>query len=335
MAVVYSTNDVHPRDSVSYWLDAVLRGYIRLSPRTDEGPFQARMHSGVVGDFGISVYEGGPHVAERTALEISRAEHDDVVLNLQLGGRAVHCQADHQAVMERGSCFLFDSRKPYSARFDDRNRLISIRVPRQSFEARLGRAAPRAGLALSSQRPVGGLAFEYLTMITERMDEIEGMAASRITEHALDLLALAISTEGDGGVTLSSPRTVALTMLKAAIEARLHEPELKPAVAAAAAGISVRYANSLLAAENSCLERYIIGRRLERCRRALEDPAHANRMISEIAFGWGFSDLSHFNRRFKAEFGCAPGEYRKNTQRADARTVPRRLDVGAVRVRQA
>ncbi len=317
MAVVYSTNSVHPRDSFAYWSDDVLRGYIRLSVGA-EGPFQARMRSGVVGDLCIADYEGGPHEAERSALEIARAQHDDVVLNLQLAGRAVHCQADHQSVMERGSCFLFDSQRPYSARFEDRNRLISIRVPRQSFEARLGRAAPRASLSLSSQRPVGGLVFEYLTMITERMDAIQGMAAARITEHALDLLALAISTEGDGGVTLSSPRTVALTMLKAAIEARLHDSELKPTVAAAAAGISVRYANLLLAEEDSCLERYIIGRRLERCRRALEDPAHANRMISEIAFSWGFSDLSHFNRRFKAQFGCAPGEYRKNTQRVDA-----------------
>ncbi len=144
-----------------------------------------------------------------------------------------------------------------------------------------------------------------------------------IAEQALDLLALSISAEGAGGITLSSPRTVALTLLKAAIEARLHEPELKPAVAAAAAGISVRYANALLAEEDSCLERYIIGRRLERCRRVLDDPAQAHRMIGEIAFSWGFSDLSHFSRRFKAEFGCSPGEYRRHTQRALA---PRNVD---------
>jgi AraC-like DNA-binding protein len=106
--------------------------------------------------------------------------------------------------------------------------------------------------------------------------------------------------------------------LKAAIESRLHEPDLKPALAAAAAGISVRYANALLADQNSCLERYIIARRLERCRRVLEDPTQAHRMIGEIAFSWGFSDLSHFNRRFKAEFGCAPGEYRRNARRAPA-----------------
>ena len=318
MAVVYSTNDVHPRDRVAYWLEDVLRGFIRLSPETGDGPFQARMRLGVVGDFSIADYEGGPHEAERTAREISRGQHDDIILNVQLGGRSIHSQADHQLVMERGTCFLFESRKPYSAQFADRNRLLSIRVPRRSFEARLGAAVPRACLALSSQKPVAGLAIGYLTMITERMDALEGVAAARIAEHALDLLALAISTESERGMTLSSPRAVALTMLKAAIEARLHEPDLKPAVAAAAAGISVRYANALLAEENSGIERYIITRRLERCRRVLEDPTQAHRMIGDIAFSWGFSDLSHFNRRFKAEFGCAPGEYRRNARRAVA-----------------
>ena len=59
------------------------------------------------------------------------------------------------------------------------------------------------------------------------------------------------------------------------------------------------------------LEGYIITRRLERCRRALDDPAQARRTIGDIAFSWGFSDLSRFGRRFKAEFGCAPGEYRE------------------------
>ena len=34
-------------------------------------------------------------------------------------------------------------------------------------------------------------------------------------------------------------------------------------------------------------------------------------MIGDIAYSWGFSDLSHFGRRFKAEFGCSPGDYRR------------------------
>jgi AraC-like DNA-binding protein len=133
-----------------------------------------------------------------------------------------------------------------------------------------------------------------------------------IAEQALDLVSLALAADAEAAnVTLSSRRAVTLTLLKSAIEARLHDPELRPAGAAAAAGISVRYANALLAEEDTGLERYIIDRRLQRCRRALEDPAQAHRMIGDIAYSWGFSDLSHFGRRFKAAFGCSPGDYRR------------------------
>ena len=122
---------------------------------------------------------------------------------------------------------------------------------------------------------------------------------ARLAEQALDLIALAL-TAGDGKPMLSSPRASALLRLKMAIDTRLSDPSLKPAEAAAAAGISVRYANDLLAEENFSLERYILRRRLERCRSALEDPLQAHRMIGEIAFSWGFSDHSHFTRRFRA-----------------------------------
>jgi AraC-like DNA-binding protein len=149
-------------------------------------------------------------------------------------------------------------------------------------------------------------------MLAERIDTIDESAAAKVSAQALDLVTLALAAETrTSGVTYSSRRAVTLTLLKSAIEARLHDPELKPAAAAAAAGISVRYANALLAEEDTGLERYFLERRLQRCRRALEDPAQAHRMIGDIAYSWGFSDLSHFGRRFKAAFGCSPGDYRR------------------------
>jgi AraC-like DNA-binding protein len=158
-------------------------------------------------------------------------------------------------------------------------------------------------------------------MLASRLDAFEGAACSKLSEQALDLVALAVSEQlGQGDATLSSARSTALFRLKSAIEARLREPNLRPASAAAEAGISVRYANALLWQEGSSIERYIQHRRLERCRQALEDPAQAHRMIGEIAFGWGFSDLSHFGRRFRAAYGLAPGDYRRRAWEIAAST---------------
>jgi AraC-like DNA-binding protein len=37
----------------------------------------------------------------------------------------------------------------------------------------------------------------------------------------------------------------------------------------------------------------------------------AHRTIGDIAYSWGFSDLSHFARRFKRAYGCTPSDYRR------------------------
>jgi AraC family transcriptional regulator, positive regulator of tynA and feaB len=51
-------------------------------------------------------------------------------------------------------------------------------------------------------------------------------------------------------------------------------------------------------------------RRLQHCRQALEDPSQLGRTVGDIAYSCGFSDLSHFTRRYKAQFGRSPGESR-------------------------
>jgi AraC-like DNA-binding protein len=148
-------------------------------------------------------------------------------------------------------------------------------------------------------------------MLAARADAIDGPAGARLVQQALDLVALAFETESKSGpAALSSSRTTTLLRLKAIIEARLYDPALKPALAAAATGISVRYANALLAEEATSLERFIVERRLHHCRQALEDPAQASRTVTAIAYTCGFSDASHFTRRFKALFGRSPSECR-------------------------
>lgn len=77
-----------------------------------------------------------------------------------------------------------------------------------------------------------------------------------------------------------------------------------PSSIPAAAGISIPYADDLLAEENTSLYRLIQARRLARCRRCLEDPTQAHRTISEIAYAWAFSDMTHFDAALRKPLGC-------------------------------
>ncbi|MGH7633943.1 MAG: helix-turn-helix domain-containing protein, partial [Gemmatimonadaceae bacterium] len=239
---------------------------------------------------------------------------DHFFLCTLLRGKAVVSQDDRVAVGENGGFVLIDTRRPYTIQFPGNARSVSLVLPRRPVEARLGRAVALPMRAADALRPLTGLTSGFLSMLPSRVGSVDKTAASRLSEMTLDLVALALAGETYRRAELSSARALTLFRLKAPIEARLCDPRLKPAMAAGAAGISVRYANNLLSQEGYSLERYILHRRLERCRSALEDQGQAHRLIGEIAFAWGFSELSHFIRRFRAAYSLAPRDYRRRAE---------------------
>jgi AraC family transcriptional regulator, positive regulator of tynA and feaB len=54
-----------------------------------------------------------------------------------------------------------------------------------------------------------------------------------------------------------------------------------------------------LAPQGTSIRRLLIKRRLAKCREAFEDPRQRDRSIGDIAYAFGFRDLSHFNHAFK------------------------------------
>jgi AraC-like DNA-binding protein len=95
------------------------------------------------------------------------------------------------------------------------------------------------------------------------------------------------------------------------IEARLRDPQLSPARVAQACRITSRYLHHLFACETETVTRYIQRRRLEECARALIDAPGRGRLVTEIAFDYGFNSLTHFGRVFRSHYGMTPSAYRR------------------------
>jgi AraC-like DNA-binding protein len=85
---------------------------------------------------------------------------------------------------------------------------------------------------------------------------------------------------------------------------------LSPQAVAAHFGISVRTLHLRFEALGQSFGRWVLGSRLDGCCRSLGDPGQRNASISDIAYRWGFNDLSHFNKRFRSRFGMSPREWR-------------------------
>ncbi len=313
MLIDHSTDEVHPRERVAFWREVCTKAYVRHQFSSGLGTsFAGTIRAGLLTDMGVSTFECDPCRVERTARDASRDDADDIHICFNLTGKSIVEQNGREAVNAAGSLILLETRRPFAAVFEAKTKSNGFTIPRRLLEARLGNASSFTARAIDMHNPLAKITAAFFAMLPACIDGIDVAAASKITEQALDLLALTFSMATQyGGFTLSSAKTIALMRLKSVIDARLSDPELGPALAAAAAGLSVRYANLLLAEEGTSIQRYIVARRLDRCRRSLEDPAQAHRMIGDIAYSWGFSDLTHFCRRFKAEFGFSPREYRR------------------------
>jgi AraC-like DNA-binding protein len=83
-------------------------------------------------------------------------------------------------------------------------------------------------------------------------------------------------------------------------------------VLAAAQGISVRYLHHLFAQARTTFGAELMKLRLESARRLLEDPRLAALDIAEVSARCGFSEPSHFARRFRRAYGRGPQAHRRH-----------------------
>ena len=130
---------------------------------------------------------------------------------------------------------------------------------------------------------------------------------SLLADNLCNLVALAAA---DGIASTRLQPELQLEALQAFGRQNLHDPNLSPQQAADHLGISVRTLHLRFREIGETFGRWVLDKRLEGCGTALRDPRQRLLNISEIAYRWGFNDLSYFNKAFRARFDMSPGEWR-------------------------
>jgi AraC-like DNA-binding protein len=313
MKTIFSTENVHPRERFDSWHHIACRDLVpHDSKPACREMFQAELRSGIVGRTHLILFQNSPMEVSHTPRHIARGAMDDLFICRQFAGKVKLEQYGRQVVLEPGDLTLIDPRVPYTGAFSAGSQLLVLKTPRELVEARIGRCREIAAYRIP---PVQDAAFlsSFIALLPSKEKELSPEAKEVVNGQVLDLLAIVLSKLTTSGPSrLSAARSLVRMTVGAAIEARLQDPRLDAEAIAAAAGVSVRYANSILAEEDSSIIRLIQSRRLEQCRKALADRSQAHRTVSEIAYGWGFSDMTHFGRKFRAAYGMSPRDYRKS-----------------------
>lgn len=288
---------------------------VQLDPIADGRPFSASVRRRWVDDIALVDCECGPCSGTRQRRQMGDTDGEFVVVLMTRAGRETVSQGDAEAVLKPGDAVVWDSTKP--ARFTVWEPLSkrSLLIPRAALEEVNGRHWSLAGVMLDGNLPATRLLVSYLDVLSETLPVLGHSAVAAARNATLELLMGALRRDCDVPST-----SMAQPALRAAmdryIERHLLAGAITPHDIAIAHGVSIRTVNRIFNATGQSVSEVIRVRRLARAREELTD---SDVPVAAIAHRWGFSDTSHFSRRFKAQYGASPSEYR----------IAARTDVGA------
>ena len=312
---IFSTSAVHPRDRFDYWHEVACTTIVDHDFRPERRlGFHAELQFGTLASIGCILFENSPMTIQHTARQIGHAGSDELFVCRQMAATLALQQDGRTVVLEPGDIALIDPLRPYSGQFFPGSKSMVLKIQRRPLEARVGKTHEMTACAVRRTSHEGALTSAFLAMLPDYVAGISVTADEIIGNQMIDLVAFALAKATAGQAARTSfARSLVLMKLRTAIETRLTDPALDVASVVAASGISRRYASAVLAAEGTSIMQLIRTRRLEHCRQALADPSQAHRKVSEIAYAWGFADMTHFDRTFRAAYAMSPGAYRKRS----------------------
>jgi AraC family transcriptional regulator, positive regulator of tynA and feaB len=284
--------------------------------RANDGQRQMRGHIHVETRAGIELAHVGQEVQQlaRNKQCIRKDSSENYFLILQEEGRAMMSQNDGSTMLHPGDIVLIDSACPSDFTFfGSYSRQLSLHLPRAEMHARFGYDLIRGGINLPRTDPttmalcavlgkvIGPVAPNSASSLYLR-EAVFGLIGAMLHER--------LGAEGFAGIESDISGARALAAGQAYIDAHYRNPDLTVQDMACDLGMSPRQLQRAFAAMGETPTRYLLVKRLEHTRRALEARQAGQRggLISTIAYEAGFSDLSYFQRCFRKAFGSSPKE---------------------------
>lgn len=308
---------VRPGDGFEYWHQVTCRSYsVTECRRVADRRFEAQIAIRELGSLAISSLTTATPPEERIHVtrspeDIRRDPRDYFMLWLMLDGQIGLAQNGRSAVMRPGDLFIYDQSRPFALDFDPYTRALMATIPRSLLNQRFPLAHQLGGRKIAADSTTGPLAGSLMTELY-RLDHASAEVASRLGASALDMLVTAMEAEADGGIQPADHRN-RLTGAKRFILANLDDPHLDIERIARSQDVAPRTLYRLFAAEGTTPIRWLWQQRLAASFKALSEGKISK--VTDAALSYGFSDVSHFSRSFKAAFGHAPGVVARQRRR--------------------
>ena len=306
---VWSTASVEPGRGFKCWVDVICSELIELEVRTDRPEsFNASLRQMQLGPLQLNhVYTREPQDARRTREAIGRNTRLEFELVYVRTGGLLYKHYGKTFTVGENECVLIDSTEPYSFRSSVCTSGTTLQIPQEWL--RFWIAKPEAGVAhvVRDATPWGSAFLATLRALSTHAIENIGLG-EMISEQVASLLRLAMHPQvGAIGTEKSDRRFREVLQL---VRNWAHDEALNPDKVAALSGISKRSLHAIFSEAGTTFSKELMTIRLERARQHLIDPLFGRVRVSNIGWRCGFTEASHFTRRFTERYGMSPSAYR-------------------------
>jgi AraC family transcriptional regulator, positive regulator of tynA and feaB len=248
---------------------------------------------------------------ERTYRDVRLDGADHYFAVFPIDGQLAMTHNDQAVRLAPGDIALVDAALPVTYSADGQGapwNTVSLNLPRQTLISHLG-FEPEGGLYKRRGTPAGRLLFDLFRDRGSDKDSESSLADSYMQLAVYDLIGALFAPSDAWPVSRHTDKLFA--RIRDVIKNGFADPDFGPYEVAAKTGISLRYLQKLFTQRGMTCSEFIYSLRLDRAahllhRRGLLDTRQS---LREIGYACGFSDYTHFARKFRHRFGHPPGTH--------------------------
>jgi AraC-like DNA-binding protein len=279
----------------------------------DDRPFRANFVFTSFNSVTVGQCDGTINHVKRTAQETAADLQPMCYVAVNRSATRLSYQAQGgEITLGNNDLTLISSEEVLQAHFDpDASRYDLVALPRGLLQQRLGSIGDLLYQPIDPQQPAAQLLRRYIDIltVTEGLNERPALAA-HVETTLVDLVSLMFATGDAAKMAERGLRAARVQAILAEIKAGFSDPAFSPAIVAHKLGLSMRYVQDLLTESGASFTERVLELRLAKAQAMLAQQRFDGMKVSDIAYTCGFNEVSYFNRRFRARFGCSPTEYR-------------------------
>ena len=186
--------------------------------------FEASVEGSRLEGLSVARIEASAHRVERQPSAIARASEESLIFNFVLSGVAMAQQDGRSVVLRAGDGAVCDAQRPYSLRFDDTFKIITIKLARSTIAHRAGSIHRITATSFGESSQMCPILFGYLVSFSKQASLLPPAASEKVVRNFTELLAAALDE-----VILASPlplseyRATALMRVRDFVERHLDE----------------------------------------------------------------------------------------------------------------